>query len=52
MNLKVLNTEIQIACDSDKRADMELTDDTVAKRVKLFDTPSSSSSSHEIAEFA
>ena len=33
----------------DKRADMELTDDTVAKRAKLFDTSSSSSSSHEIA---
>ena len=33
----------------DKRADMELTDDTVAKRVKLSDTPSSSSPSHEIA---
>ena len=32
----------------DKRADMELTDDTVVKRAKLFDTPSSSSSSHEI----
>ena len=34
---------------SDKRTDMELTEDTVAKRVKLSDTPSSSSSSHEIA---
>ena len=32
-----------------KRADMELTDDTVAKRAKLFDSPSSSSSSHEVA---
>ena len=34
---------------TDKRADMELTDDTVAIRAKLFDTPSSSSSSHETA---
>ena len=40
----------------DIRADMELTDDTVAKRAKLFDTSSSSSSSssfssssHEVA---
>ena len=34
----------------DKRADMEVTDDTVAKRAKLFDpSSSSSSSSHEIA---
>ena len=31
-----------------KRADMELTDDTAAKRTKLFDTSSFSSSSHEI----
>ena len=30
----------------DKRAYMELTDDTVAKLAKLFDSPSSSSSSH------
>ena len=28
---------------------MDLTDDTVAKRAKLSDTPSSSSSSHDIA---
>ena len=34
---------------TDKRADMELTDDTVAKRSKIIDTSSSSSSSHEIA---
>ena len=34
---------------TDKRADMELTADTVAKRAKLFDTSSSSSSSHEVA---
>ena len=34
---------------TDKRADMELPDETVAKRAKLFDTSSSSSSSHEIA---
>ena len=33
----------------DNRADTELTDDTVAKRKKLFDTSSFSSSSHEIA---
>ena len=35
----------------DKRADMELTDDTAAIRAKLFDTSSSPSSSsrHEIA---
>ena len=33
----------------DERADMELTDDTVAKRAKMFDASSSSSSSHEIA---
>ena len=33
----------------DKVADMELTDDTVAKRATLSDTPSFSSSSHEIA---
>ena len=33
----------------DTRADMELTDGTIAKRAKLFDTSSSSSSSHEIA---
>ena len=32
----------------DKRADMEMTDDTVAKRTKLFDSPPSSSSSLEI----
>ena len=32
----------------DKRSDMKLTDDTVAKRAKLFDSPSSSSSSHKI----
>ena len=54
MNMQVMtNTEIQNACDSHKqpgkRADMELTDDTVAKRAKLFDTSSFSSSSHEIA---
>ena len=34
---------------SDKRADLELTDDAVAKRAKLCDTPSSSPSSHEFA---
>ena len=34
---------------TDKRADMELTDDTVAKRSKIIDTSSYSSSSHEIA---
>ena len=33
----------------DKRADLELTDDAVAKRAKLCDTPSSSPSSQEIA---
>ena len=33
----------------DKRKDLELTDDTVAKRAKLFDTPPSISSSHEVA---
>ena len=33
----------------DERADTELTDDTVSKRTKLFDTSSFSSSSHEIA---
>ena len=33
----------------DKRADLEMTDDTDAERVKLFDTPSSKSSSHEVA---
>ena len=32
-----------------KRADLESTGDTVSKRAKLCDTPSSSSSSHEIA---
>ena len=32
-----------------ERADTDLTDDTVAKRAKLSDTPSSSSSRHEIA---
>ena len=50
----MLNTEIQNAFESthkqtDKRADMQLTDDTVAKRAKLFDTQSSSSSSQEPA---
>ena len=34
---------------TDKLADVELTDDTVAKRAKLFDTSSSRSSSHEVA---
>ena len=37
---------------TDKRADLELTNDTAAKRAKLFDTSSSSSSSsssHEVA---
>ena len=33
----------------DKRADMELTDDTVVKCAKMFNTSSSSSSSHEVA---
>ena len=33
----------------DKRPDMDLTDDTEAKRAILSDTPSSSSSCHEIA---
>ena len=33
----------------DKRADMGLTDNTVANRAKLFDTSSSSSSSHELS---
>ena len=33
----------------DKRADLELTADTVAQRATLFGTPSSSSSSHEVA---
>ena len=33
----------------DKRGDMELTADTVANRAKLFDTSSSSSSSHQFA---
>ena len=33
----------------DKRADPDFTDDTVAKRAQLFDSPSSRSSSHEIA---
>ena len=32
-----------------KLADMELTDDTAAKRAKLFDTPSPNSASHEVA---
>ena len=32
----------------DERADMELTDDTVAKRAKMFDASSPKSSSHEI----
>ena len=37
----------------DKRADMKLTDDTVAKRAKLFDTPSSSFfKPRDCAEFA
>ena len=33
----------------DKRADLELTDDALAKPAKLCDTPSSSPSSHELA---
>ena len=33
----------------DRRADLELNDDTAAKRAKLFDTPSSSSSSIDVA---
>ena len=35
--------------EPDNRADMELTDGTAAKRAKLFDTSSSSFSSHEVA---
>ena len=55
MNMKMmLTTETRNACDSltnnlTKSTDLELTDDTEAKRAKLFDTPSSSSSSHEVA---
>ena len=33
----------------DTRADLEMTDDTVAKRANLFDTPSSSSSNYKVA---
>ena len=45
---KVLTTETQNACDSHTN-NLKLTDDAVAKRAKLCDTPSSNSSGHEIA---
>ena len=42
-------TMVLITEQLDKRADLEMTDDKFAKRAKLFNTPSSSSSSHEVA---